>query len=182
MDLDSRTLARELRTAFLRFAQAVFLTRFLFSAAALLTRRSVFSVLGLLTCGLMFRSLFQHDWVVLVRWTVRGSRRDAFCRCRCSARSRGWLLRILRRFLFLFFLFRLLFDSGQFPKYLQPFFRCLAAPRQLHSENLFDNRVELSPARIAQSFQLIRNHGDPGPDRSPLVKVGADFRERRRIV
>src|SRR5580693_3505909 len=121
MDIDSKTLARELRMAFSRFSQAVVVgLGDLFSAAALLAPAGV---LGLLVSCFVFRSLLQHYRMILVCLPLRDFRRRPFRRSRRCSGSGGRLLRALCWLLFFLFLLRLLLDARQFAQRLDPFFR-----------------------------------------------------------
>src|SRR5580765_851587 len=174
MDLDSRTLARELRIAFSTFSQAALPCPFLMllSAAALLAGPGL---LRLLSGRFVLCRLLQHHWMVLVRLPVRGFRWSALFRCgRGSSRS-GMFLSTLRGFLFLFLFFRLLLDTRQFTQHLYAFFGRFPTPRQLHAENLLDYGVELRPSRIAQGFQLVPYYRKRTADRAPFVEIRADF-------
>src|SRR5579859_589487 len=110
MDLDCRTLARELRMAFSRFSRAALPCLLLtsFSSVALLTCSGVLRLLSgcFVLCGLL-----QHHRMVLVRLSVGGFRRSAFFRCGRGSSSSGRFVSTLRGFLFLLFLFRLLLDT-----------------------------------------------------------------------
>src|SRR5579864_7141760 len=110
MDIDSRTLAQELRIAFARFAQGLPCSLSLFPSPALLACRSA---LGLLVGGFVFCSLLQHHRVILVRLAVRGFGWRRFCNCWRGRGPRGCgvLLSRLGWLLFLFLLFRLLLDA-----------------------------------------------------------------------
>src|ERR1700730_10683458 len=134
----------------------------------------------------MFRGLLQHHRVVLVglRWHGLGWGALYSCTFFWSGRGSGWrglFLAALRRFLFLFLLFRLLLDAGQLAQDLHALFGCLAATGQLHSENLVHDGVELCAARKAQSFQFVRNRRQRRANWPPFVQIGANLRERGGI-
>src|ERR1700686_585867 len=80
----------------------------------------------------------------------------------CAAhRERG--LRLLSRlgFLFFLFLFRLLFDARELTQNFLAFLGSLASSRELHAENLLDDRVESRPRRHTQGGQFINHEGQP---------------------
>src|SRR4029077_5559908 len=134
MDLDSRTVARELRMTFSQFHRRAFPVPSLLPPASLLARGSV---LRLLVGRFMLRSLFQHHWMVFVLWCMSSFHCRSFLRSHHTVSGCRPLLPGLRGLFFFFLLFRLLLDPRQFSKDLLPFFRSFSAPRKLHAENLF---------------------------------------------
>src|SRR4029077_8834908 len=184
MDLNSKSLARELRHAFSRFPQAgsggnvaprsiAQKKRDLIPSAALL--RSHGSLPMRMRRGLC--SVLADDAVPVLRFLRSVSRRGTGVGVLPGRRRGVRFLSTLRAFFLL--LLGSFLDSGQLAQNLHALLGSLSPTRQLNRKNLLHDGIEFRPARHAQRFQLVRDARKADAYRAPLVEVRANLRQRR---
>src|ERR1700726_4769278 len=183
MELDSKSLSRELRHAISSFPQAVrFLPpvrcQHLLAPAALFRRPGTLLVRRRSTC---LRCLLPGRHPILVL-CLDGcfSRRATVCLFRSFSGRVRFVSRFCRLFLFFLFLWNFL-DSRQLPQNLFALLESLAATRQLHGKHLFHDLVKLCAARHTQSLKLVPHHRQSDAHRPPFVQIRSNLGQCRGV-